>query len=196
LELPRRFESVSPTDQRVFRRALGHFCSGVTIITAADGESPVGMTCQSFFSVSLEPPLVAFSVARSSSTFPVIRRIGSCCVNVLAQDQQHLSDAFGRSGPDKTLGVQWARYRGAFGHPVIAGSLAAFECEIVAEYPAGDHHIILGRVQRLHLNATAYPLLYFRGRYQQLDDSGPDSEAHVGERGAVVDAAEQSVLPT
>ena len=98
-----------------------------------------------------------------------------------------------RSG---TLGVQWARYRGAFGHPVIAGSLAAFECEIVAEYPAGDHHIILGRVQRLHLNATAYPLLYFRGRYQQLDDSGPDSEAHVGERGAVVDAAEQSVLPT
>ncbi len=143
METLSRSESMPVTSERTLRRALGHFCSGVTVIAANDGGTPVGMTCQSFFSVSLDPPLVAFSVARSSTTFPVIRRIGACCVNVLARDQCHLSDAFARSGPDKLTGVKWSSHSGAFGGPVIVGSLAAFECDIVIEHAAGDHDIVV-----------------------------------------------------
>lgn len=169
METLSRSESMPVTSERTLRRALGHFCSGVTVIAANDGGTPVGMTCQSFFSVSLDPPLVAFSVARSSITFPVIRRIGACCVNVLARDQCHLSDAFARSGPDKLTGVEWSSHSGTFGGPVIVGSLAAFECDIVIEHAAGDHDIVIASVKHIYLDPDADPLLFFKGRYAELD---------------------------
>ncbi|MEV5409410.1 flavin reductase family protein [Thermopolyspora sp. NPDC052614] len=150
---------------REFRDTLGHFASGVTVVTAVLDGVPAGLTCQSFFSVSLEPPLVSFSVAVSSLTYPVIRDAGAFCVNVLAHTQRHVSDQFARSGGDKWRGIAWRPT--AAGNPVIEGAHIWIDCLLEAEHRAGDHHIVIGRVRELGpaSGAAGRPLLYYRGGY-------------------------------
>jgi 3-hydroxy-9,10-secoandrosta-1,3,5(10)-triene-9,17-dione monooxygenase reductase component len=152
--------------QAIFRKALGHFCSGVVIVTAVHDGHPVGMTCQSFFSVSVNPPLVAFSPAANSGTYGNIRRADAFCINVLAEDQHELSAKFARSGTDKFQGVDWKG--GETGAPVLDGVLTWIECRPHEEHSAGDHFIASGEVIALGQQRSAAPLLYFNGAYSQL----------------------------
>jgi 3-hydroxy-9,10-secoandrosta-1,3,5(10)-triene-9,17-dione monooxygenase reductase component len=151
-----------------FRTVLGSFPSGVTVVTAHDGSAPVGLTCQSFFSVSLEPPLIALSVAVTSTSWPRIRDIGTFAVNILAADQQELARQMARSGTDKWAGVSWTP--GRSGAPIIAGTAAVIECDLEAEHPAGDHLLVLGRVRALSHELAHQPLVFFRSGFGTLAD--------------------------
>lgn len=165
--------SGTPLDPVGFRDILGQYASGVTIITGADGAGPIGFTCQSFFSVSLEPPLVSFSVMRTSTTYPLIRATGRFAVNVLSQCQQPVSNQFARRGTDKWAGIDWAPTQA--GNPVIAETAMWLDCELWAEYEAGDHYIVVGKVNEMGSREFLAndPLLFFRGRYRQLSRSDP-----------------------
>ncbi len=152
----------SALDSAAFRCALGQFCSGVVIVTARGSEGPAGFTCQSFFSLSLDPPLVAFSPARTSQSYPAIRRSGAFAINILAEDQIELCRRFARSGEDKWRGVRWAP--GRTGSPILDGAIAAIDCRIRDEYETGDHYLVVGEVIGLSL-AGGNPLLFFDGRF-------------------------------
>ncbi len=151
-----------PADQ--MRQVLGQFASGVVVVTAVGPDGPVGFTCQSFSSLSLDPPLVSFSPARTSSTWPRLRDIGTFCVNVLAEDHEHHSNGFARSGVDKFAGVDWDPSRTGK-HPVLPGVPAWIDCELWAEYDGGDHTIVAGRVLDLGADAARVPLLFHQGSY-------------------------------
>lgn len=163
-----REDERAPVDRTEFRRVLGHFATGVTVITApaAEGEtSPAGFACQSFSSLSLDPPLVAFMVARTSTTWPRIARAGVFCVNVLAADQAGLCRAFAVSGADKFTGVPHDAAP-VTGSPRLAGAAAWIDCTIHAVHPGGDHLIVVGRVTTLGAPAqNTPPLLFHRGRF-------------------------------
>ncbi|GAB7007478.1 flavin reductase family protein [Nocardioides sp. AN3] len=162
-------------DAGTFRSVLGHFCSGVTVVAALQGDEPVGLTCQSFFSLSLDPALVAFSVSRTSTTFPAIREVGSLVINILGADQEEMSNGFARSGFDKWAGVEWRPGKVA-GHPVINGVVAHLECDIRDVIDAGDHTLVIAEVRHLEARsgmsdepaAHPDPLLFYRGRYSRL----------------------------
>lgn len=150
-------------DAATFRTVLGHFCTGITVVTAVDLHEPVGLTCQSFASVSLDPPLVLFVAARGSYSWPRIRSAGSFCANVLGEDQEHLGRRFAMRGIDKYQGVGWRP--GSTGAPLLEGCLAFVEAEIEAVHEAGDHDIVVGRVQDLGVVSERNPLLFYRGGY-------------------------------
>lgn len=151
-----------------FREALGHYASGITVITSLVEGEPLGFTCQSFYSVSMSPPLVSFSVMAGSASYPGMRQAGRFAVNILSGEQVGLSNQFARRGTDKWHGVDWQL--SPLGNPVIAGSLHWLDCEIHAEHVAGDHLIVIGEVKALKLQeaAAAQPLLYFKGQYCNL----------------------------
>ncbi len=157
---------------RRFRDVLGHFASGITVVTTMSSDEPVGMTCQSFSSVSLDPPLVLFVPARSSRAWPQIQRSGRFCINVLAADQEHVSTQMATRGIDKFAGLSWrpARHTGS---PVLDGSLAHLDCTISAVHEGGDHYVVIGRVEHLEARGSdaevTAPLLYFRGAYRTTD---------------------------
>ena len=131
-----------PTDAApAFRQVLGHFCTGVTVITAP---GPAGFACQAFAALSLDPPLVLFCPGRSSVTWPVIARAGHFCANVLADGQQELARRFGTSGGDKFAGVPWSP--APSGAPVLDGALTWVQCVVQAVHEAGDHYLVTGRV--------------------------------------------------
>jgi 3-hydroxy-9,10-secoandrosta-1,3,5(10)-triene-9,17-dione monooxygenase reductase component len=150
-------------DPGVMRDVLGHFVSGVTVVTAMGADGPAGFTCQSFSSLSLDPPLVAFAPARTSTTWPRLRDAGRFCVNVLAEEQSDLSRQFARSGADKYAGVGWAPSPN--GSPVLDGVVAWIDSELWAEYDGGDHTIVVARVLDLGADASRTPLLFHRGNY-------------------------------
>jgi 3-hydroxy-9,10-secoandrosta-1,3,5(10)-triene-9,17-dione monooxygenase reductase component len=155
-------------DPRLFRDTLGHYASGITIISGIDGTGPIGFTCQSFYSVSAEPPLVSFSVMKTSTTYPRIRETGIFAVNVLSHHQHTVSNQFAKKGSDKWAGVPWAGTQA--GNPVINDTLMWLDCDIWAEHDAGDHLIVLGKVNEMspsdwHVHE---PLLYFKGKYRYL----------------------------
>ena len=158
---------VEVVDPRVMRDVLGHFASGVTVVTADTADGPIGFTCQSFSSLSLDPPLVALAPARTSSTWPRLRDLGRFCVNVLAEDQEGLSAAFARSGTDKFAGVDWRPSR--HGSPVLHGVVAWIDCALWAEYDGGDHTIVAARVLDLGAEPGRRPLLFHRGGYGLAD---------------------------
>ena len=149
------------------REVLGHFASGVTVVTAVTGSGPIGFTCQAFSSLSLDPPLVVFAPARTSRTWPRLREIGRFCVNVLAEDQDPLSRAFARSGTDKFAGVPWTP--SAHGAPVLRDVVAWIDCELFAEYDGGDHTLAVARVLDLGADPGRRPLLFHRGSYGLLN---------------------------
>jgi flavin reductase (DIM6/NTAB) family NADH-FMN oxidoreductase RutF len=144
------------------RRVLGQFATGVTIVTGSDAGEPVGFACQSFTSVSLEPPLVLFCPAQTSRSWPRIRRGGVFSVNVLADDQLEVCTAFATSGGDKFEGLPW--HETPWG-PCIDDVLATVHCDIEAVHPAGDHDVVIGHVRRLVTHREAAPLLFFRGQF-------------------------------
>lgn len=153
-----------------FRDTLGHYASGITVISGLDDEGPVGFTCQSFYSVSIDPPLVSFSVMTNSTTYPRIRETGRFVVNVLGADQDRISSQFARKGTDKWAGVESSRTER--GLPIIVGTVMWLECELWAEYEAGDHFIVVGHVVGMSSPAwhRAEPLLFFQGRYRRLEE--------------------------
>ncbi|MFF6781267.1 flavin reductase [Streptomyces sp. NPDC012510] len=163
-----------PVDQAEFRRVLGNFATGVTVITApaAEGEhTPAGFACQSFSALSLDPPLVSFMVGRTSTTWPRIARAGVFCVNVLGAGQGELCRRFAVSGADKFAGVAHEPAP-ATGSPRLTGVPAWVDCVIHAVHPGGDHLIVVGRVEALgtgdeHASGTlgGAPLLFHRGRF-------------------------------
>lgn len=157
-------------DERTFRDTLGHYPSGITIVATHDGDRPVGFTCQSFYSISMEPPLISFGVMKTSTSYPAIREQGLFSVNVLSADQSAVSNQFARSGTDKWQKIEWDVSRA--GNPLIRGSLMWLDCSIHAEYEVGDHFMVVGRVNDASETAgeNAAPLLYYRGRYRQLGD--------------------------
>ena len=153
-------------DEQLLRDVLGHFASGVTVVTARTADGPIGFTCQSFSSLSLDPPLVAFAPARTSRTWPRLREIRRFCVNVLAEGQDAVSQNFARSVPDKFAGVPWTP--SVHGSPVLADVVAWIDGELWAEYDGGDHTIAVARVLDLGAHADRRPLLYHRGSYGLL----------------------------
>ena len=149
-----------------FREVLGHFATGVTVVTALEDGEPVGFTCQAFTSLSIDPPLVALAPAKSSTSWPRIARAGAFCVNILAEDQEAICRDFAVSGGDKFTGVGW--HRGASGAPVLGGALAWVECRFVRAHDAGDHELVIGRVLDLGVVAGR-PLVYFRGGFGRFE---------------------------
>ena len=146
-----------------FRQALGHFCTGVTVVTSAVDDVPVGFACQSFAAVSLDPPLVLFCPGKQSRTWPMIERAGRFCVNILAGDQAPVSALFGSRGEGKFEQATWSA--SASGMPVLDGVLTWIECTLHAVHDAGDHFIVVGAVEALGGPDTRSPLLFHRGQY-------------------------------
>jgi 3-hydroxy-9,10-secoandrosta-1,3,5(10)-triene-9,17-dione monooxygenase reductase component len=149
-------------DQARFREVLGHFATGVTIVTALEEGVPVGFSCQSFAALSLDPPMVVLAPARTSTSWPRIRAAGSFCVNILGEHQEAVCRAFAISGGDKFSGVGWRP--GITGAPVIDNSLAVVECELGEIFEGGDHEIVIGRVVALDVGEGG-PLLFYRGGF-------------------------------
>jgi 3-hydroxy-9,10-secoandrosta-1,3,5(10)-triene-9,17-dione monooxygenase reductase component len=144
------------------RRVMGHFASGVVIVSGIDRLGPVGLTCQSFFSLSLDPPLIALAPSHASTSWPRIAATGSFAVSILSSAQEAVCRSFAISGIDKFDGVRW---RAAHtGSPIIEGALAWVDCRIEAVHEAGDHYLVVARV--LHAgHVNGHPLLFYRGTY-------------------------------
>jgi 3-hydroxy-9,10-secoandrosta-1,3,5(10)-triene-9,17-dione monooxygenase reductase component len=161
-------DSSAHPDEEALRHVMGHFCSGVAVVTSSASGRAFGMAVQSFTSLSLNPPLVSICPARTSTSWPLIRDTGRFCVNILGSHQEHLSRRFAMSGGDKFIGVPWEPT--STGLPGLVGALAWIDCEVEAEHPAGDHTIVIGRVLDLRPGDTPKgPLLFFRGQYAALD---------------------------
>jgi 3-hydroxy-9,10-secoandrosta-1,3,5(10)-triene-9,17-dione monooxygenase reductase component len=157
-----------PLDGAAMRYVLGHFATGVTVVTARAGGEPVGMVANSFTSLSLEPPLVLFCAGVESETWPRIREAERFCVNVLGHHQRELAVSFARKGTDRYQGVELAERED--GPPRLAGAIAHIDCRIWAEHPGGDHTIVVGEVVELAVaEADAAPLeeplIFYRGGF-------------------------------
>jgi flavin reductase (DIM6/NTAB) family NADH-FMN oxidoreductase RutF len=151
-------------DPRELRTAMSHYCSGVVVVTGLHEGAPVGLTAQSFVSLSLDPPLVAISPARSSRSWPKLRDAGHFNINILGADQRPTCELFARSGGDKFSRLAWKP--GRTGSPVLENVLGVIECRLDAEHDAGDHTIAVGRVLHLEIfDVKRGPLLFFRGGY-------------------------------
>ena len=154
------------SDPRTLRDALGCFATGVTVVTTRDQTGqPVGLTANSFSSVSLDPPLILFCLARSSTNVESFRQAEHFAINVLHIGQQPTSGVFARSG-DRFQDVAWEAWD--TGVPILSGALASFECATDQIVEAGDHLVIIGRVTRARFEPRRDPLLYFRGKYRRL----------------------------
>lgn len=161
-------------DTARFKDVMGRFASGVTVVTGMEDHHPVGFTCQSFISLSADPPFVAVAPARTSTSWPRIARAGSFCINVLADHQEGLGRSFAVSGGDKFVGVDW-HPAPATGAPLIDGSLAWMDCRVELVHDAGDHELIIGKVLDLGSDEGS-PLLYFRSRFATLAHPDPHPE--------------------
>ncbi|MDQ0380161.1 3-hydroxy-9,10-secoandrosta-1,3,5(10)-triene-9,17-dione monooxygenase reductase subunit [Amycolatopsis thermophila] len=146
-----------------FRQVLGHFATGVTVVTTMDGDEPAGFACQSFAALSLDPPLVLFCPARRSRTWPLIERNGRFAVNVLAEGQHRVSTVFGARGTDKFADVGWEP--APSGSPILEDALTWVDCAVETVFEAGDHFVVVGRVTALGEPSNGRPLLFYRGQY-------------------------------
>ena len=171
----------APTPDRM-RHALGHFATGVTVITGyAPTGDPVGFACQSFASVSLDPPLVLFCADHRGRSWPLIRDTGRFTVNVLGHLQWGLVDRFGRPAGLRFEGLSWER--SAQGGPSLPGALVRVHCRVEQVHPAGDHDVVIGRVVGLDDAETGRPMLFYRGRFSVTErrasgsaDNAPSDE--------------------
>lgn len=156
-------EHIEPTPDQM-RHALGHFATGVTIVTgfASDG-APVGFACQSFASVSLHPPLVLFCADHRGRSWPRMREQGRFTVNVLGHDQRDLIGRFGSTAGTRFEGLDWAP--SALGGPSLPGVLMRVHCTVEQVHVAGDHDVVVGRVRDLEDGESGRPMLFYRGRF-------------------------------
>jgi 3-hydroxy-9,10-secoandrosta-1,3,5(10)-triene-9,17-dione monooxygenase reductase component len=155
-----------------FRRVMGHFVTGVTVVTALDGDQPFGITVNALSSVSLDPPLVMVALDRRRFLTPIVRASGRYAVCILSDDQQALSDCFAGApvepGREAFCGAAW--HEGATGLPLIDGAIATLECTVVETFSAGDHDLFIGRVDALGSQTDhPMPLLYYRRRYLRIE---------------------------
>jgi 3-hydroxy-9,10-secoandrosta-1,3,5(10)-triene-9,17-dione monooxygenase reductase component len=148
-----------------FRAVLGHFATGVAIVTAVCEVEPVGMTVQSFCSLSLDPPLILLCPGLSSTSWPKIEASGQLCVNLLAEGHEKIAGQFARTGADKYAGVSWTPSADT-GSPMIDGALAWIDCKIEASYPGGDHVIVVCRVLDLAARTDLRPLIFFQSGFR------------------------------
>jgi 3-hydroxy-9,10-secoandrosta-1,3,5(10)-triene-9,17-dione monooxygenase reductase component len=163
-------------DSGLFKQAMGTFATGVTIVSGIEDGGPVGFTCQSFMSLSIDPPFIGVAPARTSTSWPRIAKGGIFCVNVLSTHQSLLGQAFAVSGGDKFDGVAW-RPAPATGAPVIDGCLAWVDCRLELVHDAGDHELIIGRVLDLGVEAgDGSPLLFFRSKFATVAEPTGNAE--------------------
>ena len=156
----------APFDPRTLRDAFGCFATGVTVVTGRDSAgNRVGLTANSFTSVSLEPPLLLFCPANGASALPALRETGRFAINVLDLDGQPVADRFTRRGVDRFADADWQEWDGL---PVLTEAKAAFACDLHADHDGGDHRILVGRVTRLGLAPDRESLLYLPGRYRRV----------------------------
>lgn len=153
-------------DEAQYRQVLGHFPTGVTVVAGMDGAEPVGLAVGSFFSISLDPPLVGFCVGKSSKSWARMIDARSFCVNVLGADQEDVCRVFATSGGDKFASIGWSSTES--NSPRIDGVLAWIDCDLDAVHESGDHEIVVGRVKGLGLGHEGDPLVFFRGGYANL----------------------------
>lgn len=146
---------------------LGHFPTGVTVVTGASDAGPVGLAIGSFTSVSLDPPLVGFLPGKTSGSWPLIEATGSFCVNVLSDQQQDTCAVFASKSDDKFADVEWEA--AGTGSPKISGSLAWIDCDIHQVVEAGDHWFVMGLVRDLWHAPEGDPLIFFKGAYAGID---------------------------
>jgi flavin reductase (DIM6/NTAB) family NADH-FMN oxidoreductase RutF len=147
-----------------FRHALGHFATGVTVVTCCDPERGlVGLTASSFNSVSLAPPLVLWSLAHSAGSMVPLKRGTHYAINVLAAEQQCLAERFARKNADRFAGIPWRT--GVSGAPILGGVAAVFECFNRSRYDEGDHAIFVGEVEHCERRDDAEPLVFHAGRF-------------------------------
>ncbi|WP_106849939.1 flavin reductase family protein [Blastococcus sp. Marseille-P5729] len=156
----------APIDPQLFRAVLGNYASGVVVVTASDDGVPVGLTAQSFMSLSMDPPLVLFCPQRTSTSWPRIEKARHFAANILAEGQDALGLRFARSGIDKFEGVGWTP--GPSGAPLLEDVLAHVDCTIEAVHEGGDHLIVVGRVLHLAAEKDLKPLVYFRSAFRVL----------------------------
>ena len=155
-----------------FRTVMGHFATGVTVVTTLDGDRPEGITVNALSSVSLDPPLIMVALDRRRFITPIVRRTGRFAVNVLGEGQQHLSDCFAGApvvpGRETFCGAPWLP--GEAGLPLLVGAIATLECAVVDTYPAGDHDLFIARVDAVtNLERHPLPLLYYRRHYLKIE---------------------------
>ncbi|MEV5828985.1 flavin reductase family protein [Spirillospora sp. NPDC052242] len=164
-------------DEAAFRDALGRFASGITVVTSIDDAGrPAGFACRSFASLSLDPPLVLFCVARTSTSWPKMAGTGRFAVNVLAAGQRDVCRAFAVSGGDKFAGLAWTRSPHGTAH--LDGALATVDCTVADVHEAGDHLIVVGSVRELDARDGGGPLLYYRGDFHTSDHAGGHAGGH------------------
>lgn len=157
------------TLRREFRKGLGCFATGITVVTTVSHEGElIGITANSFNSVSLDPPLVLFSLDRRAYSLPTFHSAGHFAINVLRDDQRALSQLFAKPLIDKWSGVDYELWDTSC--PILTGCLAAFECKTQHIYDGGDHLIFVGRVSKMRFEPDGEPLLFFRGGYRHMRD--------------------------
>jgi len=162
----------APLTKEHFRRVMGQFATGVTVVTTRLGDEVHGLTANAVCSVSLEPLLVLVCVDHAADTHPLLEKSGVFAVNILSQEQEDLSRLFASPTEEKAGRLQALGYRTAVtGAPIIAGCLAYLDCRVVAAYPGGDHTIFVGRVEQAEIGADAPPLLFFRGHYTTVREA-------------------------
>lgn len=160
-------------DQRSFRKALGCFATGVTVVTTLhpDTEAPAGVTVSAFSSLSLEPPLVLFCLGLQTASIDAFKTYGRFAINVLAENQRDLSIRFASRSEDKWAGMKWES--GIAGVPLLSGCIATLECKLVSAIEGGDHMIFVGEVENLTHQEGGSPLIYFRGAYLDFGPTVP-----------------------
>ena len=151
-------------DTALFRKAMGGFAAGVTVVTTALDGRLSGTTVSAFSSLSMDPPLVLACLKRGSRTLAAVQGAGVFCVNILAADQGELAYAFAKSGCDERFALA-ALEPGATAAPVLAGCVAVVECALHATHDGGDHEILVGRVASVRINESKPPLVYVRGQF-------------------------------
>lgn len=156
--------ALSGPDAALSRHVLGHYPTGVAVITASTPDGPVGLSINSFTSVSLEPPLVLFCPALTSSTWPQLRAAGRIAINVLSAGQESVSRLFASRSGDRFSAVDYSL--GSNGAPLLSDALGWLECRVQAEYPAGDHTVVIAEIEQMGVHADiGDPLVFFRGAY-------------------------------
>ena len=149
------------------RDSLGRFATGVTVVTCAGELGPCGITANSFSSVSLQPPLILWNIAKVSNSLNAYLDAEHFAVNVLGHDQDHLAHHFAQSDHTVFNGIDYDT--SPHGVPLLPGTIACFECRTFAVHDCGDHHIIIGEIDRFRCD-DAEPLLFFRGDYRRFED--------------------------
>ena len=154
-------------DQRDFRKALGTFATGITVITTTlKNSAPVGITVNSFSSVSLEPPLVLWCLDNEADSYDIFAKCSNFAVHILHQDQEAISQAFSTKNNNRFADLDWEA--GEFGSPILKDYASCFQCETEISYAGGDHIILLGRVKAIATNKDKSPLIYHDGNYHAL----------------------------